>query len=90
MLFFIQSKVDDSYPTYPRPISEWWLQCKQGTSSSAPSSEYPLLSRWKRTAIIFESNYTNVDNLNYNNGRRDTEGNLFLINILIFIITYYL
>ncbi|CAF4525284.1 unnamed protein product, partial [Rotaria magnacalcarata] len=92
----IHQQVDDSYPTYPRPISEWWLQCNPGaapsssSSSSSLSSAYSDLPRWKRAAIIFESNYTNVENSNDSSGRRENERNLFLINISIFIITYYL
>ncbi|CAF1085149.1 unnamed protein product [Adineta steineri] len=73
----INHHIDDSYPTYPRPISEWWLQCNQETPMS---SEYHL-SRWKRT------NNTNFDN---NGRRKKSEENLCLINILVFIITYYL
>ncbi|CAF4237942.1 unnamed protein product [Rotaria socialis] len=90
----VHQQVADSYPTYPRPISEWWLQCNPGaspsSSSSSLSSAYSDLPRWKRAAIIFESNYTNVENSNYNSGRCENEQNLFLINISIFIITYYL
>jgi len=85
----INHQVDDSYPTYPRPISEWWLQCNQGTLPSS-SSEPPHLLRWKRTAIIFESNEANFDNIKHNNGRKEKPTYLFLINIFIFIITYYL
>jgi hypothetical protein len=77
-------KVDDSYPTYPRPISEWWLQCNQGTSSP---SDQPRLYRWKRAAIIYESTDAN---LKHNYGQKNKIGHLlFLINIFI-IITYYL
>ncbi|CAF1099540.1 unnamed protein product [Rotaria sordida] len=88
----INHQVDDSYPTYPRPISEWWLQCKHGASSSETSgtATYSHFSRWKRAAIIFESNYTDFDSLNHNNGQRKMEQNSFLINIFLFVITYYL
>jgi hypothetical protein len=80
-IFLFLKKVDDSYPTYPRPISEWWLQCNQGTSSP---SEQPRLYRWKRASIIYEFNDAN---LKHNYGQKNQIGYLFIFTT---IITYYL